>query len=172
MNDAESRQSLRRWALSWLATLDVLLDRHARAALREAEDEPDDAAKPFVPRLRCRLCGAGNRPLTRHHIVPLSRGRRNGFMRCTEGTERLEHPNNIAMLCDPCHRLIESPEASGGHVHRQRFRAVMTAPEIAFAVKACGREWFDFRYPLAVEGDPINTRRFLSAVASERSTET
>lgn len=88
---------------------------------------------------RCRMCQRSSfvRPLTRHHIVPLS------YFRRHPQVAPLRHSDaNIVGLCEPCHRLVEKdPHA------RVELRRVLGAAEIAFVIQLVGQTWLDRRYP-------------------------
>lgn len=88
----------------------------------------------------CRMCRRSSmiRPLTRHHVVPLS------WFRNRERFAPLRHVDaNIVPLCAPCHRDIErrTPHA------RTELRRLLSNVEIAFVIQVAGQQWLDDRYP-------------------------
>lgn len=90
---------------------------------------------------RCRMCQRPSsvRPLTRHHIVPLS------YFRRRPKVVSLRHSDaNIVGLCEPCHRLVEKPGVDHARVELRR---VLSSTEIAFAIQVAGQQWLDARYP-------------------------
>lgn len=89
---------------------------------------------------RCRMClrPASVRPLTRHHVVPVS------WFFCHHDRELMVLRNcapNVVPLCRPCHDEVEK-----GGVARRMLRKVMSPDEYAFAHAVAGRRWFDRRY--------------------------
>lgn len=92
----------------------------------------------------CRLCGssATQRKLTTHHLVPRWKLLRRGQ------TGIIGHPNNLILLCDPCHRHVEKREAAGGDVWRARLRGSLTAAEVVFIRDTMGAGWLQWRYPI------------------------
>jgi hypothetical protein len=52
---------------------------------------------------------------------------------------------NKVPLCRPCHDLVEKDGAA-----RAELRRCLAPDEVAFAIQAAGRAWYDRRYPPAI----------------------
>ena len=93
----------------------------------------------------CRMCLRHYRvrPLTRHHLIPLRWWKHIGL----EWRGVRNSPNNIIPLCRGCHDLVESSDRAIRVEARRMCRRAMTQTEIAFAISARGKEWFDAQYP-------------------------
>jgi hypothetical protein len=90
---------------------------------------------------RCRMCRRPSsvRPLTRHHLVPLS------WFRERERFAPLRNVDaNIIPLCEACHKQIERREPAHARVELRR---LLYPSEVAFVLQTAGRGWLDLRYP-------------------------
>lgn len=87
---------------------------------------------------RCRMClrPSDVRPLTEHHVVPVS----------WFSGSRLRPLRNVAAnkvpLCREDHDLVERDEHA-----RRELRRLLAPDEVAFAIQTAGRAWLDARYP-------------------------
>jgi hypothetical protein len=97
----------------------------------------------------CRMCRRPDkiRPLTRHHLVPLS------WFRARPRFAPLRNADaNIVPLCEPCHKQVE--RRSPPHA-RIELRRLLYPVEVAFVLQTAGRPWLDWRYPT---GNPPRLR--------------
>jgi len=89
----------------------------------------------------CRMCRRSSaiRPVTRHHIVPLS------WFRVRPRFAPLRNADsNIVPLCEPCHKQVERRNPPHARVELRR---LLSNREIAFVLQTAGPEWLDWRYP-------------------------
>lgn len=91
---------------------------------------------------RCRLCERSRelRPLTEHHIVPVSwfvGSRRQSGLRLLRNVAANKVP-----LCRGCHDLVEHDITA-----RRQLRRVLAPDETTFAIQTAGAPWLDERYP-------------------------
>ena len=89
---------------------------------------------------QCRMCERSHkiRPLTRHHLVPLSY-----FQHLVPHLKPYRNANaNIIPLCRPCHDLVEQDREA-----RRMLSKLLSQQEIAFAIKVASLEWLNDRYP-------------------------
>ena len=75
------------------------------------------------PKASCELCGRNELPLTRHHLIPLSRHNKSRTQR-TFSREAMK--TDIAMLCRPCHsqvhRLFDNHELANHYSTIERLQ--------------------------------------------------
>jgi HNH endonuclease len=89
---------------------------------------------------RCRMClrPPSVRPLTRHHVVPLS------FFKRRPELAPLRHADaNIVGLCEPCHRQVEKRDDHA----RVELRRLLWSTEVAFVLQVAGPWFLEARYP-------------------------
>lgn len=112
------------------------------AGLRQAKKPLFDKCEVEA---HCRMCQRHMRvrPLTRHHLVPLRWWKHIDL----EWRSVRNCPNNIIPLCRGCHDLIESPDREIRVEARRMLRRSLSQAEIAFAIAARGKEWFEQQYP-------------------------
>lgn len=95
---------------------------------------------------QCRMCGreAYVRPLTRHHLVPVS-----WFIRQPQPMRVIRNAHaNIVPLCRPCHDLIDKEDDDTVRMRaRRELRRSLGQVEIAFVIQVMGKEWLDTEYP-------------------------
>lgn len=90
----------------------------------------------------CRMCkrDRATRPLTEHHIVPVS------WFAGTRRRFALRLLRNVAAnkvpLCRGCHDLVEHDVTA-----RRQLRRVLAPDETTFVIQTAGRAWLDDRYP-------------------------
>lgn len=91
----------------------------------------------------CRLCLRHRdvRPLTRHHLIPLS-----WWLDQPARIRRIRNANcNIVGLCREDHDFIHDREM--GRISRTMLRKVLAQNEIAFIIRIRGVDWLDETYP-------------------------
>lgn len=93
----------------------------------------------------CRMCGrpARVRPLTRHHLVPVS-----WFLRQPWPLRMVRNAHaNVLPLCRPCHDLVDNREEAERASARKELRRCLSQAEITFCISVRGKEWLDEHYP-------------------------
>jgi 5-methylcytosine-specific restriction endonuclease McrA len=95
----------------------------------------------------CRMCGREKRvrPITRHHLVPLS-----WFSGLADDDPRRALRNataNLIPLCRPCHDLVDARDATVREPARRMLRRSLGQAEITFAIHVRGRSWLAYHYP-------------------------
>lgn len=99
--------------------------------------DPDAGLAKLMREGRCRACkaAAGERLLSRHHLVPRS-----------QGGDDVD--SNIVPLCGHgtfgCHGLVEN----GDLATRTRLRGELLLDELAYCLAKIGAERFNRRYPV------------------------
>ena len=71
-----------------------------------------DGNAGFAEGGQCELCGRRVRSVTRHHLVPRSRARRDRKRRKKNRRDRRELERTVA-LCGPCHRNVHTSLSNG-----------------------------------------------------------
>lgn len=94
----------------------------------------------------CRMCLRPDRvrPLTRHHLVPVS-----WFIRQPVPLRVIRNAHaNIVPLCRLCHDLVDRADDPEERMRaRRELRRSLGQAEIAFAIQVIGKEWLDEHYP-------------------------
>lgn len=94
---------------------------------------------------QCRLClrRYDVRPLTRHHLVPVS-----WFVRQPLPLRGVRNAHaNVVPLCRVCHDLVESRDPVERRQARRYLRRSLSQQEVAFVIAVAGRAWLDDAYP-------------------------
>lgn len=106
---------------------------------------PKVTTHKLLSEAHCRMCKrpARVRPLTRHHLVPVS-----WWMSQPWKLRQIRNAHaNILPLCRPCHDLIDNREIDERMAARRELRRSLSQQEITFAIQIRGLAWLDEQYP-------------------------
>ena len=93
----------------------------------------------------CRMCLRpwSVRPMTRHHLIPVS-----WFLKQPLALRLIRNAHaNVIPLCRPCHDRVESRDWGERAEARRYLRRSLTQTEIAFAIAVRGVGWLNLEYP-------------------------
>lgn len=104
----------------------------------------------------CRMCRRHRlvRPLTRHHLIPLS-----WWAQQDARIRRYRNANaNLVPLCREDHDLVDHKDQDVREMARRELRRSLWQPEIAFIIRVIGEDWLRETYPLVTDLSRVESR--------------